>query len=164
LPPAVMVAGGLGALSAGSQVVEGIQQKKAADAQAAVYQQQAGLARENAGMAISRNDWESNQLLATARASAAASGVTQGGSTKVVQQANYAEAVLRDTATRYSGELQASSDMAQAANARLEGKQRLYAGFIGAGKTALTSALGIVAPSPIGLGYGGKTIGTLFGP
>jgi hypothetical protein len=168
MPPAVMIAGGLGALSAGSQVVEGIQQQKASNAQAAEFQRHAGLAKEEAGTQIGAIDYEANRLMGIARTSAAASGVVPGsGSPKVINMMNASEAILQETAKRYSGELQSSSDLAQAANARLTGKQQLYGSLIGAGKTALTSALGIAAPRPMGLGWppsASSGIGKLLGP
>lgn len=155
MPPAALLAGGLGVLSAGSQVMQGIQQQKAANAQAGAYQAAAGEARQAAGARIGAQDFQNNALMATGTANAAAAGVNpNSGSAKVVRQNNAAEAMLQDVNARYTGNVQAASDIAAASNARLEGKQKLTGAIIGAGSTALTTGLFIKSPTSAGgLGF-----------
>jgi hypothetical protein len=145
----------MGALSAGTQIIGGIQAMKAGGAQANAYQAAAGMAREQAGMEIGASDYQANQMMAQARTSAAAGGVDPGtGSAKIVNMMNASEAMLRDTATRYGGNLRAASDLAEAANARLQGKQALYGSIAKAAGSALTTGIGITAPTGAGgLGY-----------
>ena len=143
--------------------MQGISARNAANAQAGAYKAAAGQAREAAGSQISAQDFRNNALMATGTANAAAAGVNpNSGSAKVVRQNNAAEAMLQDMNARYTGNVQAASDIAAASNARLEGKQKLTGAIIGAGSTALTSGLFITSPTSAGgLGYGPKS---LFGP
>lgn len=158
MPPAVFLAAGAGTLSAGGQIVQGIQEKKAADAQAAALQGQAGLEREAAGAQISAQDYRNNLLMAQGRAEAGAAGVNPGsGSPKIVNMINASEAILQDTAARYSGNLKSAQDIAAAANARQRGRQALYGSMIDAGGTLLTTGLKITAPTGAG-GLGFKPV------
>ena len=75
MPPAVL-AGGLGALSAGSQVMQGVAAKKASDAQANADLAAAGEARQAAGARIASQDFANNAAIATGTAYAAAAGVS----------------------------------------------------------------------------------------
>ena len=68
---------------------------------------------------------------------------------------NASEGLLKDTAIRYSGELQSASMMADGANSRLEGRQRMIGGLFGAGSTLLTSGLKAYSPVSAG-GFGFK--------
>jgi hypothetical protein len=157
MPPAILPAAmlGGGALSAGMQVMQGISDKKAANAQAAAYEGQAGLERENAGMQVGAIDYRANQLMGIARANAGASGVTQSGSPRVIQAMNASEAILQETAARYGGNLKSSVDIAAAANARLAGRQALTGAVFKAGGSLLTSAIGTFGPTGAG-GLGAK--------
>jgi hypothetical protein len=158
MPPAVLPAMmlGSGALSAGMQVAQGVQEKKAANAQAAAYEGQAGLVREAAGMTIARNDFETNRVVSEGIADAAARGtVPSSGSTAVTSRLNQSYGILQDMVAKYSGDIEAHKLMTAAANSRLQGRQALYGSLAGAGKSLLTSSLGTFLPSGMG-GLGAK--------
>ena len=115
------------------------------------YTAAAGQARQAAGAQVAASDYQTNRVIGSDIAFAAASGVAPGsGSAKVVVQNNASEGALKDTAIRYSGELQSASMMAAAANSRIEGRQALTGGLFGAGSTLLTA--GLKGYSPAGAG------------
>jgi len=63
---------------------------------------------------------------------------------------NASEGILKDTALRYSGELQSSSMMAAAANERIQGREALYGGLFQGAGTLLTSGLRTFTPTSVG--------------
>jgi hypothetical protein len=134
--------------------MQGVQGMQAGNAQAGLYEAQAGLDRQQAGARIAADDYRANALISAGTANAAASGVDPGsGSAKIVSQQNASMAMLNDMYSRYSGELAAHSDMAQAAFARFEGKQKLIGGIGKAVGTALTIGGTPTAAGGLGLGF-----------
>jgi hypothetical protein len=153
MPPGLLGSAmlGGGVLSAGTQIMGGIWDKKASDAQANAYQQQAGLVREQAGAQIAAQDYATNKAVSEGKAAAAASGVVPGtGSAAVISRLNTSYGVLRDIVTKYSGDIEAQKLLVASANSRLQGKQALYGSIAGAGKSLLTSSLGTFAPTAAG--------------
>lgn len=139
MPPAAVIMAA-GAVSAFGQVMSGIQAQRAGQAQSRALQYQAQEEKVASAAQITGADTRANALLATARTSAAAGGVSQGGSAKVVNAGSFTQARLNEAYLRYQGNLASSEALYEAANARYQGKQALFGGIIGAGTSLLTSA------------------------
>lgn len=146
MPPAALLIAA-GGISAGAQVMQGIAAKNASDAQAAALTKQAGLERVQAANEIAASSARANELMATARTSAAAGGINpSSGSPKVVNQTNAAKEMINESYMRYSGELRRQNALYEAAVARNQGNQALAGGILGGlGSTALT---GFMAAKP----------------
>lgn len=138
MPPAAVLIGA-GALSAAGSITQGIAARKAGNAQAGEYEQQAEYEKGSAAAQINSNDYQAGKLLAKSRASASAGGVSEGGSTATVNSASAVQEKLKDAYTRYGGEAAASEDLYEAANARWSGKQAETAGIIKGASSLLTS-------------------------
>ena len=138
MPTAALIIGT--GLSAGGQILQGIQSQKAAGYEATQAEQQGQVESTNAYGEIAQNDIESNRLMAKVRTQAGASGVAAGsGSVRAVNSMNASMAILRDTYSKYKGNLAEQNAYYQAKALRYQGNQALYRSLVGAGSTALTS-------------------------
>jgi hypothetical protein len=155
MPPAVIAVGMMAAVSASMAVMQGIQQHKGAEDQKIEEQQQAKVATFSANQQINQQDYEANQTLARIRASAGAAGVdSSGGSVKVDTDTSANNARLNDIYTKFSGNFASSQELYKGSIAQYQGNQDEAAGFMSAGKTILSSATTITAPTSAGgLGY-----------
>ncbi len=157
MPPAVIAGAMLAtaAVSATSQIAQGIQAKKGAEAQADELYQEAKIEQFKGNQQIGAQDYKANQTLAQIRASSGAAGIDSStGSSKVVSDVSANEARLNDLYTRFNANFASSRDIYKASIARYQGGQDQTAGFIGAGGTMLTAALKVGAPNSMGgLGF-----------
>jgi hypothetical protein len=146
MPTAALIAGanfGGAALSAGGQLYQGFQAKKAAGYEATQQEQQGQVEATNANAQISAQDAEARKVIGGVNVGAAAGGVSGGAGTspQVVNAHNASMAIVRDTYAHYQGQLAENAAYYAAKTSRYQGKQALLSGIVGAGSTALTSYL-----------------------
>lgn len=139
MPTAALIIGT--GLSAGSQIMGGFQAQRESEAEAQQQQMQGQVEATRANAGIVENDYQARKALGQLNASAASSGVMPtSGSVKAVRSMDESMAILRDTYARYQGTAAEQNAYYRAKATRYAGNQAMYAGLIGAGSTALTSA------------------------
>lgn len=138
MPTAALIIGT--GLSAGGQILSGITGQKEAGYEAKQAEQQGQVQSTEAYGQIAANDLAANRTMAQVRSQAGASGVTSGsGSVRAVNSANASMAILRDTFSKYQGNLAEQNAYYQARTLRYQGNQQLYSSLVSAGSTALTA-------------------------
>lgn len=140
MPTAAIPMMAAGAASAFSQVVTGIQAQRAGAMQSKALEYQAQEEKVATAAQITSMNTRANATMASARALTAAAGVSQEGSSRVVNAGSYTQARLNEAYARYHGNLASSEALYESANAKWQGTQNMYAGFLGAAGSLLTSA------------------------
>ena len=127
--PAVVMAVG-SAVSAGAAVYSGIQQKKAADYNAKMSEQNAKAIDVQTREAIRRQREQNRAILSAQRASALTSGVAETGSTLLVamENARNLERNVTDIATQ--GNAQQYAALNQATLSKMQGRAYQTSGFL----------------------------------
>lgn len=129
------------ALGAYASYESGRQQKKAGEAQARYYEQQAEQERYAAKVKAEQYKKEAERRMGIMRASYAASGVEIGEGTPLLMlMESAAEAAKDETRIKQGGELGAWGLLSEANLARMGGKSAYTSGLMGAGSTLLTGA------------------------
>jgi len=137
--PAIIMAAGATA-SAGAAVYSGIQQKKAADYNAKMSEQNAKAIDAQTREAIRRQREQNRAILSAQRASALTSGVAETGSTLLVamENARNLERNVTDIATQ--GNAQRYAAMNQATLSRFQGNAAMTSGILEGTGTLLSGA------------------------
>ena len=137
--PAVIMAAGA-TVSAGAAVYSGIQQKKAADYNAKMSEQNAKAIDVQTREAIRRQRAQNRAILSAQRASALTSGVAETGSTLLVamENARNLERNVTDIATQ--GNAQRYAAMNQATLSRFQGNAAMTSGILEGTGTLLSGA------------------------
>ena len=137
--PAVIMAVGA-TVSAGAAVYSGIQQKKAADYNAKMSEQNAKAIDVQTREAIRRQRAQNRAILSAQRASALTSGVAETGSTLLVamENARNLERNVTDIATQ--GNAQRYAAMNQATLSRFQGNAAMTSGILEGTGTLLSGA------------------------
>ena len=138
MPLALIVAGT--AVSAGASVYSGIQQKKAADYNAKMSEQNAKAIDVQTREAIRRQREQNRAILSAQRASALTSGVAETGSTLLVamENARNLERNVTDIATQ--GNAQQYAALNQATLSKMQGRAYQTSGFLQGAGTLLSGA------------------------
>ena len=128
------------AVSAGAAVYSGIQQKKAADYNAKMSEQNAKAIDVQTREAIRRQREQNRAILSAQRASALTSGVAETGSTLLVamENARNLERNVTDIATQ--GNAQQYAALNQATLSRMQGRAYQTSGFLQGAGTLLSGA------------------------
>ena len=128
IPLVVMAAGS--AVSAGAAVYSGVQQKKAADYNAKMSEQNAKAIDVQTREAIRRQREQNRAILSAQRASALTSGVAETGSTLLVamENARNLERNVTDIATQ--GNAQQYAALNQATLSRMQGSSAMTSGVL----------------------------------
>ena len=128
------------AVSAGAAVYSGIQQKKAADYNAKMSEQNAKAIDVQTREAIRRQREQNRAILSAQRASALTSGVAETGSTLLVamENARNLERNVTDIATQ--GNAQRYAAMNQATLSRFQGNAAMTSGLLQGTGTLLSGA------------------------
>ena len=128
------------AVSAGAAVYSGIQQKKAADYNAKMSEQNAKAIDVQTREAIRRQREQNRAILSAQRASALTSGVAETGSTLLVamENARNLERNVTDIATQ--GNAQQYAALNQATLSRMQGSSAMTSGFLQGTGTLLSGA------------------------
>ena len=130
------------AVSAGAAVYSGIQQKKAADYNAKMSEQNAKAIDAQTREAIRRQREQNRAILSAQRASALTSGVAETGSTLLVamENARNLERNVTDIATQ--GNAQQYAALNQATLSRMQGSSAMTSGVL-QGTGTLLSGVGL---------------------
>ena len=130
------------AVSAGAAVYSGIQQKKAADYNAKMSEQNAKAIDVQTREAIRRQREQNRAILSAQRASALTSGVAETGSTLLVamENARNLERNVTDIATQ--GNAQQYAALNQATLSRMQGSSAMTSGIL-QGTGTLLSGVGL---------------------
>lgn len=138
--PAVLMAAGA-TVSAGAAVYSGVQQKKAADYNAKMSEQNAKAIDVQTREAIRRQREQNRAILSAQRASALTSGVAETGSTLLVamENARNLERNVTDIATQ--GNAQQYAALNQATLSRMQGSAAMTSGLL-QGTGTLLSGVG----------------------
>ena len=138
IPAIVMAAGAT--VSAGAAAYSGIQQKKAADYNAKMSEQNAKAIDVQTREAIRRQREQNRAILSAQRASALTSGVAETGSTLLVamENARNLERNVTDIATQ--GNAQRYAAMNQATLSRFQGNAAMTSGILEGTGTLLSGA------------------------
>lgn len=140
----------ISAASAYAQYKAGQAQAKALQYQARQAENQAKAARDAAAVAEAQSRARTDRIRATARARAAASGVSSSeGSPLLVLMENARQAELEAQLIRYSGEVQGRFFESESKLFTFRGRQARRAANIGAGVTLLS---GVSSAASIGSG------------
>lgn len=126
-------------------IIGGIMQNKALRANAKIAQENAGLVMDQAGREEGQVRRERDELIGSIIASAGASGVTMDGSPALIAIQAGQDEELRALNVRYRGQVAATGYRNQASALRLQAKQALIGGYLG--------ALG-----PVFKGFGSQTV------
>lgn len=119
--------------------IQGARAEKAdAEFNATIAEQEAVLARQEAGAREERQREEDRRILARQRALVGAAGITFEGSPVAVFAESAAQAELDALLIRREGVLRSRSLLIEADIQRVAGRQALAAGILGAGTTLLT--------------------------
>lgn len=137
--PAVLMAAGA-TVSAGAAVYSGVQQKKAADYNAKMSEQNAKAIDVQTREAIRRQREQNRAILSAQRASALTSGVAETGSTLLVamENARNLERNVTDIATQ--GNAQQYAALNQATLSRMQGSAAMTSGLLQGTGTLLSGA------------------------
>ena len=137
--PAVLMAAGA-TVSAGAAVYSGVQQKKAADYNAKMSEQNAKAIDVQTREAIRRQREQNRAILSAQRASALTSGVAETGSTLLVamENARNLERNVTDIATQ--GNAQQYAALNQATLSRMHGSAAMTSGLLQGTGTLLSGA------------------------
>ena len=137
--PAIIMAAGA-TVSAGAAVYSGIQQKRAADYNAKMSEQNAKAIDVQTREAIRRQREQNRAILSAQRASALTSGVAETGSTLLVamENARNLERNVTDIATQ--GNAQRYAAMNQATLSRFQGNAAMTSGILEGTGTLLSGA------------------------
>lgn len=137
--PAIVMAVGA-TVSAGAAVYSGIQQKKAADYNAKMSEQNAKAIDVQTREAIRRQREQNRAILSAQRASALTSGVAETGSTLLVamENARNLERNVTDIATQ--GNAQQYAALNQATLSRMQGSAAMTSGLLQGTGTLLSGA------------------------
>ena len=137
--PAIIMAAGA-TVSAGAAVYSGIQQKRAADYNAKMSEQNAKSIDVQTREAIRRQREQNRAILSAQRASALTSGVAETGSTLLVamENARNLERNVTDIATQ--GNAQRYAAMNQATLSRFQGNAAMTSGILEGTGTLLSGA------------------------
>jgi hypothetical protein len=130
-----IIGGGL--LGAGGSLLSGFNTAATDTNTADLYRQQAQLDLFNAGTKVQANEERAGQTIGAANASAGAAGVTSGGSPTLDNAKTVSDANVADVYTRYTGRIQANSDLYEAQIEDWSAKQAKIAGVAGAGMSVL---------------------------
>ena len=138
IPAIVMAAGAT--VSAGAAVYSGVQQKKAADYNAKMSEQNAKAIDVQTREAIRRQREQNRAILSAQRASALTSGVAETGSTLLVamDNARNLERNVTDIATQ--GNAQQYAALNQATLSRMQGSAAMTSGLLQGTGTLLSGA------------------------
>jgi hypothetical protein len=133
-PPILVAAASLAgtAMSAAGAIQQGNAQKAAADAQAASYNRQAVMARQQGEYQVARQQDQIDKTIGTQIALTSGSGVDLSGSPSDVIGSTASDGALSTSTTRYGATVQASNLAYQARLARQSGQAAQQAGMIGA--------------------------------
>lgn len=150
MPTAALIIGA--GMSAGGQILSGITGQQESKNEAKQAEQQGQVQQTEAYGQIAANDVSANRAMSSVRTAAGASGVTSNsGSVRAVNSANASMALLRDTFSKYQGNMAEQNAYYQARALRYQGNQQLYSSLVGAGSTALTAYFtgkGMAAATP----------------
>jgi len=137
--PAVLMAAGA-TVSAGAAVYSGVQQKRAADYNAKMSEQNAKAIDVQTREAIRRQREQNRAILSAQRASALTSGVAETGSTLLVamENARNLERNVTDIATQ--GNAQQYAALNQATLSRMQGSAAMTSGLLQGTGTLLSGA------------------------
>ena len=138
IPAIVMAAGAT--VSAGAAVYSGVQQKRAADYNAKMSEQNAKAIDVQTREAIRRQREQNRAILSAQRASALTSGVAETGSTLLVamENARNLERNVTDIATQ--GNAQQYAALNQATLSRMQGSAAMTSGLLQGTGTLLSGA------------------------
>ena len=142
IAPAVIATVASAAVTAGAAVYSGIQQKKAADYNAKMSEQNAKAIDVQTREAIRRQREQNRAILSAQRASALTSGVAETGSTLLVamENARNLERNVTDIATQ--GNAQQYAALNQATLSRMQGSSAMTSGVL-QGTGTLLSGVGL---------------------
>ena len=140
IAPVVIATGAAAAVTAAGAVYSGMQQKKAADYNAKMAEQNAKAIDVQTREAIRRQREQNRAILSAQRASALTSGVAETGSTLLVamENARNLERNVTDIATQ--GNAQKYAAMNQATLSRVQGRAYQTSGFLQGAGTLLSGA------------------------
>lgn len=159
---------GLGAFNAFSSIQQGEQQSYALKQQAAAerrnqvsLEQQARVARQQAGADEEAQRRQARQVLGSQRAAIGQSGIGFGGTAGMLMDDSAMQAELDALNIRYGGEQQATSLLNQAREAgvssdilKSNAKQAKRSGFLGAGTSLLSAGASLYGSGAFGSGGG----------
>lgn len=133
------------AVSAGGQILSGIQQYKAASYSAKVYEQEAKTQKQAAAYEEKKHRESVQRFIGIQRSRYGASGIdiSAGGSAQTIINDTAAQGELDALAIRYGGDIAAIQAKNRASMSRFEGKSALTSGLFGAGSTLLSGASSI---------------------
>jgi len=151
--------------SAMGQISQGMSNKTAASNQAIQEDQAAHIAMQSHMEEVSKSDYVANQTLGKIYSNAGAAGVVPGqGSPALVANRSAEEQKISDMYERYSGRLQAVSDLYQGKVDRWSGNRAMISGFIGAGGSLVSGLTkGLSIAHSFGSGGGAPGGGDLLG-
>ena len=132
------------AISAAGSVYSGEQQKKAANYNALMQEEQAKAVDTQTREAIRRQRIQNQSIMAAQRTSALSSGVEESGSSllTLMENANRLEKNIADIATQGSAAKYAALN--QATLSRMQGRTSQISGYMQAGSTLLSGASSIL--------------------
>ena len=133
--------GGATAVSAVGQVIGGIQEKRAAEYNAQVQEQDAVAAEKKAKYDEGIHRERVKRLLSEQRATIGKSGVDIKGSPMLAILDTIEKGELDALAIRHGGKLQAQKSRSGATESRLRGKQAFTRSLFGAGSTLLSGGV-----------------------
>lgn len=128
------------AVAAAGTVYSGVQQKKAADTNAAISEQNAIAAQQKAAYDEQMHREGVKKLLSAQRALYGKSGVEMAGSPLLVMEDTAAQGELDALAIRYGGDVNAARNRSAANLSRMQGSTAMTASYFQAGSTLLSGA------------------------
>ena len=137
-----LIAGGLAsaAAGAGGQIFAADSERRASNYNADVMDQEAFAAKDKAKAEEDAHRESVKRILSTQRALFAKSGVDMSGSPLLVMEDTARQGELDALTIRYGGDVAAARARSQANLMRMQGADKMTAGYIGAGTTLLTGA------------------------
>lgn len=136
------------AVSAVGAIAQGQQAADAAEFNAAVAQNEAIQARQEAAFQESQHRKRARSLLASQRAAVGASGTSFTGSPLSIMADSAAEAEIDAMMIRRSGTIAAANARARAAAERMDARAQRTAGLFNAGSSLLTGSVSVLDKHP----------------
>jgi len=148
------------AVSAAGSVMGGMMQQSQAKAQAAAYERQAQMARLQGEYQAQRKQEDIDRVTGEQLAGAASAGVSLDGSPSDVIASTASSGALDTAALRWNARIQADDLGYQARIARMNGRNAMIGGIVGAAGGLLGDLGRFGAPSNTGaMGGNGGTVG-----
>ena len=126
------------AVSAGSAIYSGQQQKKAADSQADSLRRQAEVTKQESEISAQRKEKDRTRFLAEQKMAYLANGIGLAGTPQAVFTETFEEFQQEIDAIRRSGTAQANYYEGEANTRKSQGRAALVSGYLGAGESLLS--------------------------